>query len=105
MKLVYAIIRNNDSGKVTDHLNKKGFYVTKVSTTGSFLRQGNTTLMVGVEDDKVDEVLDIIRKECGPRQEVFTNPVGAFNPVQTNVTTTVGGATVFVSDVEYFIKI
>ena len=105
MKLIYAIVRNNDSGKVTESLNSKGFYVTKVASTGGFLRQGNTTLLVGTEEDKVEEVLDILRKECGPRQEIFTNPVGSFNYGTTNIMTTVGGATVFVTDVERYEKI
>jgi uncharacterized protein YaaQ len=105
MKLIYAIVRNNDSSKVTDSLNKKGFYVTKVASSGGFLRQGNTTLMVGTEDAKVEEVIEILKKECGPKQEIFTNPVGSFNSVATNVMTTVSGATVFVTDVKYFEKI
>lgn len=103
MKLIYAIVRNNDSSKVTESLNKNGFYVTKVASTGGFLRQGNTTLMVGTEEEKVDEVLEILKRECsGTRQAVSSNPVGS---EQTNHMTTEGGATVFVTDVKYFKKI
>ncbi|NLP35178.1 MAG: hypothetical protein GX359_08310 [Clostridiales bacterium] len=103
MKLVYAIVRNNDSNKVTESLNKKGLYVTKVASTGGFRRQGNTTLLIGIEDDRVDEVLEIIKKECGSTQEV-TNPVEAA-AAQANTKDTESGATVFVTNVECFVKI
>ncbi len=105
MKLIYVIVRNVDSSYVTEALNKQGFYVTKLASTGGFLREGNTTLMIGTDEDKVDHVIDIVKKECGPRQQIISNPVGAIEYASMNVVVNVGGATIFVTDVDRFIKI
>ncbi|MBH1942076.1 cyclic-di-AMP receptor [Mobilitalea sibirica] len=105
MKLIYVIVRNIDSGDVTAALNKKGFYVTKLASTGGFLREGNTTLMIGTDEEKVDEVIDIVKKECGPRQQIYSNPVGTAEYASINAVVNVGGATIFVMDVDRFEKI
>jgi uncharacterized protein YaaQ len=105
MKLIYIIVRNNDSGQVTGSLNKKGFYVTKMASTGGFLREGNTTLLVGTDETKVDEVISIVKKECGSRKQVFTNMMGPGEFPAMNTVITVGGATIFVMDVEHYEKI
>lgn len=105
MKLIYVIVRNIDSSYVTEALNKKGFYVTKLASTGGFLREGNTTLMIGTDADKVDTVIDIVKKECGPRQQIITNPVGNGEYSAMNMVVNVGGATIFVMDVDRFEKI
>ena len=105
MKLIYAIVRNIDSSYVTESLNKKGFYVTKLASTGGFLREGNTTLMIGTDEEHVDTVIDIVKKECGPRQQIISNPVGAVEYASMNAVVTVGGATIFVTEVERFEKI
>lgn len=105
MKLIYVIVRNIDSSYVTEALNKKGFYVTKLASTGGFLREGNTTLMIGTEEGKVDSVIDIVKKECGPRQQIIPNPVGTAEYSSMNVVVNVGGATIFVMDVDRYEKI
>jgi uncharacterized protein YaaQ len=105
MKLIYVIVRNIDSSYVTEALNKKGFYVTKLASTGGFLREGNTTLMIGTDEEKVDTVIDIVKKECGPRQQIISNPVGAAEYASMNVVVNVGGATIFVTDVDRYEKI
>ena len=105
MKLIYAIVRNVDSGSVIGALNKKGFYVTKLASTGGFLREGNTTLMIGTEEHQVDGVIDIVKKECGPRQQIISNPVGPAEYASMNTVVNVGGATIFVTDVDRFEKI
>lgn len=105
MKLIYVIVRNIDSSYVTDALNKKGFYVTKLSSTGGFLREGNTTLMIGTEEEMVDTVIEIVKKECGPRQQIISNPIGAAEYASMNVVVNVGGATIFVTDVDRYVKI
>ena len=64
MKMIYAIVHDEDSEMVIEELNKEHFSVTKISTTGGFLRKGSTTLMIGTEDDKVKSAIDIIKKEC-----------------------------------------
>jgi uncharacterized protein YaaQ len=105
MKLIYAIVRNTDSGYVTEALNKKGYYVTKLASTGGFLREGNTTLMIGTEADKVEQVINIVKKQCGPRRQIITNSVGLPEYASLNTAVNVGGATIFVMEVDRFEKI
>lgn len=106
MKLIIAIINSDDSQNVLSEITKAGFYATKLSTTGGFLRAGNLTLLMGVEDDKVDELLEILRNNCRKRDEitpVIPSLEGGLVPA-IPVKITVGGATVFVIDVEQFHK-
>lgn len=109
MKLVIAIVQDDDAANVVGKLNKEGFRVTKLATTGGFLRAGNTTLLVGVEKEKVDSVIDIIKEFCETRKQVITStsPVagttGVYVPYPIEVS--VGGATIFVVDVDKFVKL
>ena len=66
MKLVIAIIRSVDGGSAIDALVGKGYRVTRVASTGGFLRRGNVTLLVGVEDAEVQSVIDTLRQACSP---------------------------------------
>ena len=106
MKLVLAIVSNDDSSSVSAALNKENYQVTRLATTGGFLRAGNTTIIVGVEDDQVDGCIAIIDKECSKRTEVVPSTasydIGRF--AQFPVEVQVGGATVFVIDVVQFHK-
>ena len=63
MKLVLAIVNNDDSAIVSSALTKEGFFVTKLSTTGGFLMVGNTTLLIGTEDDRVGKLKEILGEE------------------------------------------
>ena len=107
MKLVLAIVSNDDASAVSEALMENEFYMTKLSTTGGFLRTGNTTLIVGCEDEKVEKCIDIIGSEAKQRTEMIpsnvTYDVGRYSsfPVEVNV----GGATIFVLDVEQFKKV
>lgn len=65
-KLLIAIIRDSDASAVTDALIAANFRATRIASTGAFFRQGNTTLIVGVEADKVDAVIDTLKLACGP---------------------------------------
>ena len=109
MKLVLAIVQDDDALDLIEELNDKGFRVTKLATTGRFLKSGNTTLMIGVEIDKVDIVINIIEEVCKRRKQVVsTQPglsgeSGMYMPFPLEVE--VGGATVFVIDVDKFVKI
>lgn len=106
MKLIVAIINSDDSQNVLSEITKAGFYATKLTTTGGFLRAGNLTLLMGVEDEKVDELLDLLRANCRKREEltpVMPSIEGGIMPA-IPVKITVGGATVFVIDVEQFHK-
>ena len=106
MKLLIAVINSDDSHIVLDEITKAGLYATKLSTTGGFLRAGNLTLLMGVEDEKVDELLEILRTNCRKREEltpvVPTYSSGLVNAIPVKIT--VGGATVFVLDVDQFYK-
>lgn len=109
MKLVVAIVQDKDGVKVISELIEKGYRATKLASTGGFLREGNTTLLVGVDNDKLDDVLDIVKEICHSREQLVTplSPMGgavdSFLPYPVEVT--VGGATVFVLDVEQFVRI
>jgi len=69
MKLIIAIIRDSDSEPVSHALTSDGFRVTSIASTGGFLRRGQTTLLIGLEDEQVDAALDIIRRTCTPPTE------------------------------------
>ena len=71
MKLIFAIVQDEDVDNLTDALIADGFRVTRIGSTGSFLRMGNSSLMVGVEDHQVPQVISIIRRVC-PRDQEFT---------------------------------
>ncbi len=66
MKLIIAILRDEDSDAVSHSLVTHGFRVTKTASTGGFLRRGSTTFMIGVEDEKVDEAVQIVKECLGP---------------------------------------
>lgn len=108
MKLIFTIVHKEDDKKVMEELTKKGFLITKLSSTGGFLRAGNTTLLIGVSSDKVEEALDIIRDNAKSRKQIINSSpqggvIGAFVPMPLEIV--VGGATVFVVDVEKFEKV
>ena len=104
--MITAIVNKHDSPEVCDALSEAGYTFTKMATTGGFLKAGNVTLLMGVEDDKVDGAMAIIRKHCAQRMEpmptVVSAGVPAFGYYKTEIL--VGGATVFVTDVERFEK-
>lgn len=109
MKLVIAVIHDEDSYKLTERLNKAGFMATKLASTGGFLKTGNSTIFVGTPKEKVDEVIDIIKKECKTNKQMsLLNPPVAGMPdgyLPYPIEVTVGGATVFVVDVDQYIKV
>ena len=109
MKLIIAIVQDEDASRLINSLMTEGYRVTKLATTGGFLRSGNTTLLVGVEDDKLENAMSVIEKICKSRKQVATSPspisgtTGVYVPYPVEVM--VGGATIFVLDVEQFTKI
>lgn len=66
MKLIIAILRDEDNEPVSQALIETGFRVTRIASTGGFLRRGSTTIMIGVDDEKVSGAIDLIRDNCGP---------------------------------------
>lgn len=107
MKLILAILSNDDSPVASNALNKNGFSVTKLATTGGFLRTGNTTLIIGCEDEKVEAAIDIIKEYSSKRTEIVPSTasydIGRYASFPVEVT--VGGATIFVLDVAQFLKV
>lgn len=109
MKLVVAVVQDQDEAGLLGALAKEGFQATKLASTGGFLREGNTTVLVGVEEDRVEAVLELVRKTCRSRRQLVT-PLASLGRVETAcftepVEVPVGGATVFVVDVERFAKV
>ncbi len=103
MKMITAIVNKKDSGEVCKHLTNEGFFYTKIASAGGFLRAGNVTLFIGIEDEKLELVLDVIKQHCSKRTEYI--PANVVHGMHTQVTEVlVGGATVFVSDVLQFEK-
>lgn len=106
MKLIFAIVNKDDSSSVSSALTRAGFSVTKLATTGGFLKAGNTTFLVGTDDRRVDEIISIIEKHSKKRTQMvssttYTDSAYASFPVEV----TVGGATVFVTDIERYEKL
>lgn len=106
MKLIVAIIQDEDTSALTDALVADGHRFTKVSTTGSFLRTGNTSLLIGAEDDQVPAVINILRRTCRRRTQVAVPYSPALEPgllyMPENFEVEVGGAVIFVIDVSRF---
>ena len=104
MKLVVAIVHNEDAGALVDALLDKEYRATRLHSSGGFLKQSNATVILGVEDGKVDEVLDVVRDTCKARTQVVNpmppimEPGEFFMPYPLEVE--VGGATVFILQVE-----
>lgn len=109
MKLIIAIVQDDDSADLVEVLTEKGFRVTKLATTGGFLKAGNTTLMIGTEEEKVDDVTQIIEEVCKIRKQIMSSPspvagsTGVYVPYPVEVE--VGGATIFVVDVDKFLRV
>jgi len=70
VKLIIAIVQDEDASRLVNKLMNEGFGATKLATTGGFLRSGNTTLLTGVDDDKMDTVMDIIEHTCKSRKQM-----------------------------------
>jgi len=108
MKLLLAIVSDEDSNILSDSLNSEGYGATKLCSSGGFLKSGNTTFLIGIDDQKVAHALEIIKDACKSRRRMISpeklpGSFGAFNmamPVEINV----GGATVFILNIEQFLK-
>jgi len=106
MKLVIAIVQDKDSHRLSKELVKQDVRVTKLASTGGFLKAGNTTFFIGVEDERLNDVLNIIKQNCKSREQLVS-PVStlggnADSYIPYPVEVQVGGATVFVLPIEDF---
>jgi uncharacterized protein YaaQ len=109
LKLIVIIASDTDADKLIKRLVGQGYPATKISSTGGFLRKGNATILSGVEADEVDQIIAIVRQECYARTEyvpVQTLPFfGEGSVLAEPIEVRVGGAIVFVVDVERFERI
>lgn len=104
MKLIVAIVQDKDSNRLSNALVGKNIRATKLASTGGFLKAGNTTFFIGVDDNRIDETLDLIKENCKKREQVVS-PISTFSgnadsyltyPIEVEV----GGATVFILPIE-----
>lgn len=106
MKMIIAIVQDKDSNHLANEFIEADIRATKLSTTGGFLKAGNTTFMIGLEDERVEEVLALIKKTCQSRKQKITSPMSLDlsidSPIPYPLEVEVGGATVFVLPVERF---
>lgn len=108
MKLIMAVVQDKDSNRLVNALGEKDFQTTKLATTGGFLKEGNTTLMIGCNDNEVDNALEIIKDNCSHREQMVApiSPMGgnADSYIPRPVKVEVGGATVFILPIESFFQ-
>lgn len=106
MKLAVCIIHNRDKGRIIDELIRAGFKFTVIGSTGGFLREGNTTFLIGVQDGEIADLKALIQANCQSREQLLNvapfeaNPTAAFAPSAVKVP--VGGAVLFILPVEEF---
>lgn len=109
MKMIVAIVQGEDAGQLVQTLSAAGVSTTRLASSGGFLQQGNATLLIGVDDERVEGVVRIIRDNCRERNRYLTpmppmvEAGEMFMPYPVEVQ--VGGATVFVLPIERFEKL
>jgi uncharacterized protein YaaQ len=109
VKLVFAIVQGEDAGRTVQALNGAGISVTRFASSGGFLQQGNATLLIGVDEERVEQVVQLIRQNCRERNRYLTPMPPMVEPGEMlmpfPVEVQVGGATIFVVNVEQFEKL
>ena len=106
MKLILAVIHERDQNKTREALLKGGFKFPRLASTGGFLLDGNTTFLIGCSEEDVDRAIAIVKENCKTREQYINAPLpdlGAFaSAASTPVKILVGGAVLFVIDVDRF---
>lgn len=106
MKLIMAIVQDKDSNRLANEFIDANIRATKLSSTGGFLKAGNSTFIIGIEDDRVQDALELIKKNCQSRKQYVSTPmsldISLDGQVPYPVEVEVGGATVFVLPVDGF---
>jgi len=109
MNLIFAIVHSDDASGILDALTRRGHGATRINTAGGFLKESNATILLGVDEEKVDDVLSLIQSNCQTRTQ-YVNPLppvmepGEFYmpyPVEVQI----GGATVFVLEVDQVVPL
>src|SRR5699024_7203516 len=109
MKQIIAVVQDKDSNRLVGALSEGNFQTTKLATTGGILKEGNTTLMIGCQDEHIDEALDTIKENCSQR-ELMVAPIAqidgnADSYIPKHVKVEVGGAKVFIVPNESFFRV
>jgi len=106
MKMIVAVVQDKDATRLQNALVQEGIRATKLASTGGFLSAGNTTFLIGVEDDKVEDVMRLIQSNCRVRDQLVTpvSPMGGTTDsyIPFPVEVQVGGAAVFIIPVDRF---
>ena len=109
MKLIVATVQDQDAERVVNGLTEKSYRITRIGSTGGFLQQGNTTLLIGIEDEKVPGVMALLKRTCHRRTQIAVPYSPALEPgllyMPENFEVEVGGAIVFVANVSRFERI
>ena len=107
MKLIIAIVQDEDASRLVSNLMNEGYGVTKLATTGGFLSSGNTTIIIGTEAEYCDKAISVIRANASSRDQAMPTggDMGSMMYSSMPMQVTVGGATVFIMDVERFEKL
>ncbi len=108
MKLILAVIQKEDEDALADALEQSNFGATRIGSSGGFLRASNVTLMIAIEDGRVSQVLELMRQHC-KRRTRHLNPMlpslEARERFLGSVPVEIGGATVFVLNLEQMERI
>ena len=105
MKLAVCIVHNRDKGRLTDELLKAGFKFTVIGSTGGFLREGNTTILIGSEAEELPQLKKIVSENSQSREQLVNvmpfeaAPPGAFIPSPVKVP--VGGEAAYSDGVSF----
>ena len=109
MKLILAIVQEKDSRRLIEVLVAAEFQATMLASTGGFLREGNATVLIGTDENKVEDVLAIVQKTCHVREQLVSPLPPVVEPVDSYISypvkVQVGGAIVFVLDISRMVKI
>ncbi|MDA3847414.1 MAG: cyclic-di-AMP receptor [Vallitaleaceae bacterium] len=109
MKLIIAIIHDEDAHPLMDALSAAGYMCTKLASTGGLLRNGSTTIFLGIDADKVEDAISIIKKHCQTQKQMSIITPPSISVLESVITypieVTIGGATVFVLDIDQYLKL
>lgn len=109
MKLVIIVTQKKDSKKLEEALVENNYQLTKLDSSGGFLKKKNHTFLVGINDEKLDSLLELVGNICKKRKEIVTAPDFGGTLGETLITNGAkvqeGGATIFVTEVSKFMKV
>lgn len=108
MKMVLAIVQDKDANRLANKLIDANIRATKLSSSGGFLKTGNSTFIIGIDDEKVEKVLNIIKEVSHVRKSYISSPITLDFSLEGQMVypmeVEIGGATVFVLPVEGFFR-